>query len=136
MALETSARIDMVVMDKTGTLTKGVPEVTDFLSDGMAKEEVLRLVAAVESESEHPLAQAVVNYAEANRAGRAKAEAFKNIPGHGAVGHVGGRAVAVGNTQLLELERADPGRLTSLRTNSLPPAAPWSGPQWTAAPWP
>ena len=115
MALETSARVDTVVMDKTGTLTKGEPEVTDFVTDGMAKDEVLRLVAAIERESEHPLAQAVVAYAEASGAGHAKAEAFENIPGHGAIGHVDGRAVAVGNTRLLEDEGADPGRLTRLR---------------------
>src|SRR5512133_488859 len=63
LALETSARIQAVVMDKTGTLTKGEPEVTDFVTDGMAKDEVLRLVTAVERESEHPLAKAVVSYA-------------------------------------------------------------------------
>jgi Cu2+-exporting ATPase len=115
MALETSARIDTVVMDKTGTLTKGEPEVTDFVTEHMAKDEVLRLVAAVERESEHPLAKAVVTYAEANGAGDAKADGFENIPGHGAIGHVDGRAVAVGNTRLLEEEGADPGRLASLR---------------------
>jgi P-type Cu2+ transporter len=115
MALETSARIDTVVMDKTGTLTKGEPEVTDFITEHMAKDEVLRLVAAIERESEHPLAQAVVAYAEANGAGQAKAEGFENIPGHGAIGHVDGRAVAVGNTRLLEEEGTDPGRLASLR---------------------
>jgi len=111
MALETSARIDTVVMDKTGTLTKGEPEVTDLTTDGMAEDEVLRLVAAVERESEHPLAEAVVTYAKANGAGHAKAEAFENIPGHGAIGHVDGRAVAVGNTRLMEHEGADPGPL-------------------------
>jgi Cu2+-exporting ATPase len=115
MALETSARIDTVVMDKTGTLTKGEPEVTDFITDGMAKADVLRLVAAIERESEHPLAQAVIAYADANGAGHAKADGFENIPGHGAIGHVDGRAVAVGNTRLLHDEAADPGRLASLR---------------------
>jgi Cu2+-exporting ATPase len=115
MALETSARIGTVVMDKTGTLTRGEPEVTDFITGHMAKEEVLRLVAAVERESEHPLAKAVVTYAEANGAGHVKADGFENIPGHGAIGHVDGRAVAVGNTRLLAAERVDPGRLASLR---------------------
>jgi Cu2+-exporting ATPase len=115
MALETSAHIDTVVMDKTGTLTKGEPEVTDFITEHMAKEEVLRLVAAIERESEHPLAQAVVTYAEANGAGHAKAEGFENIPGYGAIGHVDGAAVAVGNTRLLEEEGTDPGRLASHR---------------------
>ena len=55
-ALETSARIDTVVMDKTGTLTKGEPEVTDVLVDGLGRDRLLALVGAVERESEHPLA--------------------------------------------------------------------------------
>ena len=66
-ALETSARIDTVVMDKTGTLTKGEPEVTDVVVDGIDEAELLPLVAAVERESEHPLAAAVVRYADAAR---------------------------------------------------------------------
>src|SRR5207344_2656420 len=65
MALETSARIQVVVMDKTGTLTKGEPEVLQILVEGIPEEEVLRLVAAVERESEHPLADAVVKHADA-----------------------------------------------------------------------
>ena len=62
-ALETAARIDTVVMDKTGTLTKGEPEVTDVLVEGMTEEEHLALVAAVKRESEHLLARAVTRYA-------------------------------------------------------------------------
>jgi Cu2+-exporting ATPase len=115
MALETSARIETVVMDKTGTLTKGEPEVTDLITDPMPEEQVLRLVAAVERESEHPLAEAVVTYAEASGAALAKAEGFENVPGHGAIGHVDGYVVAVGNTRLMEHEGADLGPLAARR---------------------
>jgi len=115
MALEASARIDTVVMDKTGTLTKGEPEVTDLITDGMIEGEVLRLVAAVERESEHPLARAVVTYAEASGAGPAKAEGFENFPGQGATGRVDGRAVAVGNTRLVHDQGVDPGPLARRR---------------------
>ena len=69
-ALETAARIEAVVMDKTGTLTQGKPEVTDFIAVGIDEDELLALVAAVERESEHPLAAAVVNYAVGQRRAR------------------------------------------------------------------
>jgi Cu2+-exporting ATPase len=103
MALETSARIQAVVMDKTGTLTRGEPEVTElFAGDGFAATDVLRLVAAVERESEHPLAEAIVRHAQREGVNDARAEAFENVPGRGAVATVGGRRVAVGNRRLME----------------------------------
>jgi Cu2+-exporting ATPase len=102
-AIETSARIDTVVLDKTGTLTKGEPEVTDFITDG-SPADVLGLVAAVERESEHPLAEAVVRYATAQGVEDARAEAFENVPGHGAIATVAGHRVVVGNPRLMERE--------------------------------
>jgi len=115
VALETSARIQAVVMDKTGTLTKGEPEVTDVVVDGMPEAEVLRLVAAVERESEHPLAEAVVRHAEALGVPSVRAEGFENVPGHGAVAQVQGRRVAVGNVRLLDREGVDLGGLAAGR---------------------
>jgi Cu2+-exporting ATPase len=93
MALEAAARIDVVVMDKTGTLTTGQPEVTDVVTDGLAEADLLRLAAAVERESEHPLARAIVRRAETDDAAEARAEGFQNIPGHGAV-HLDGLTAA------------------------------------------
>jgi P-type Cu2+ transporter len=113
MALETSARIQAVVMDKTGTLTKGEPEVTDVVADGLPEHEVLRLAAAMERESEHPLAGAVVQHADGLGVPAARAEAFANIPGHGALAKVDGQAVAVGNTRLMDAEGVDLGALAS-----------------------
>jgi Cu2+-exporting ATPase len=103
-AIEQAARLDAVVMDKTGTLTKGEPEVTDVISEGIADPELLRLVAAVERESEHPLALAIVAHADDELVGELKASQFTSIPGHGAVAQVDGRRVAVGNRRLMDRE--------------------------------
>src|SRR6266511_4077949 len=116
MALETSARIDTVVMDKTGTLTKGEPEVTEVVpADGVAEAELLRLVAAVERASEHPLAEAVVRRADADGVGALEAHAFENVPGHGALASVDGHRVAVGNARLMQREGVDLGQLAERR---------------------
>ena len=115
MALETVARIDTVVMDKTGTLTKGEPEVTDIVTDGMDETELLALAAAVERESEHPLAQAVVAAAEARGAEVFLAEGFDSVPGHGALAKVDGRKVVVGNRRLMEREAIDLASLAARR---------------------
>ncbi|WP_331452718.1 heavy metal translocating P-type ATPase [Streptomyces sp. SS162] len=116
VALETAASIRTVVMDKTGTLTKGEPEVTDVVTvPGADQGEALRLIAAVEGQSEHPLAAAVVRHAEGRRVPRADARHFENVPGHGATAVVEGHRVAVGNRRLMEREGVDLGRLAARR---------------------
>lgn len=100
-ALEVSARIDTVVMDKTGTLTRGEPEVTDVVVEGIAEQELLGLVAAVETESEHPLAAAIVRHAAEHGVMPIPLSDFRNVPGHGATATAGGRRVAVGNRKLM-----------------------------------
>ncbi len=114
-ALETSARIDTVVMDKTGTLTKGEPEVTDVLSDGRDKNQMLALAAAVERESEHPLAQAVAAHATGRGVPTLQAIGFRAVPGHGAMASVDGHRVLVGNRRLLESEGVELGALAARR---------------------
>ncbi|MEP6797708.1 MAG: copper-translocating P-type ATPase, partial [Lapillicoccus sp.] len=112
-ALETSARIQVVVMDKTGTLTKGEPEVTDVMTDGdLTEDALLRLVAAVERESEHPLAQAIVRYADLRKVESVRAEQFLNVPGHGATAEVDGRRVSVGSMRLMTRDKVDLGALS------------------------
>ncbi|WP_198413931.1 heavy metal translocating P-type ATPase [Cryobacterium algoritolerans] len=106
-ALETSAKIDTVVMDKTGTLTQGKPEVTDFVAVGIDEDELLALVAAVERESEHPLAAAVVSFAVDRGAKTLAATQFQNVPGHGAGATVTGRRVLVGNRKLMIAQDID-----------------------------
>ncbi|MFK4043221.1 copper-translocating P-type ATPase [Nonomuraea wenchangensis] len=116
MALETSARIQVVVMDKTGTLTRGEPEVTDVVVDGtLTDEKFLRLVSAVERESEHPLAEAIVRHADGLGVAPARAERFENVPGHGAIAEVSGRRVVVGNRRLLEREGVALGEMARRR---------------------
>jgi Cu2+-exporting ATPase len=110
-ALETSAHIDAVVMDKTGTLTKGEPEVTDVVADGVGEDQLLALAAAVERESEHPLAQAVASRADKARVPRLAVTAFRNVPGHGAQAQVDGQRVLVGNRRLMTAEGIELGDL-------------------------
>ncbi len=114
MALETAARVRVVVMDKTGTVTTGEPEITDVVTDvteGTTDEELIAVAAAVERESEHPLARAVVNYANTHGAPLLSAREFENIPGHGAIARVGDRRVAIGNERLLRREHISLGPL-------------------------
>jgi Cu2+-exporting ATPase len=104
-AIEAAARIQVVVMDKTGTLTKGEPEVTRFVADGLPEDQLLELAAAVERDSEHPLAEAIVRRAAQVGATRLPAAAFENVPWHGAIATVDGHRVAVGNARLMEREQ-------------------------------
>ncbi|MCC9705552.1 heavy metal translocating P-type ATPase [Streptomyces sp. MNU76] len=116
MGLETSARIQTVVMDKTGTLTQGEPEVTDVVTArGFHEGELLRLVAAVERESEHPLAEAVVRHAEATQRVTELAAGFESVPGHGAIATVSGHRIVVGNRRLAERENVDLTELAAKR---------------------
>lgn len=114
-ALETSARIDTVVMDKTGTLTEGRPEVTEVAVDGIAESELLALAGAVERESEHPLATAISRFAETRGVDRLRADRFRNVPGQGTAAVVDGRRILVGNRALLAGEGADVGELVERR---------------------
>jgi P-type Cu2+ transporter len=106
MALEQAATLDTVVLDKTGTLTRGAPEVVAVAAAHAVDENVvLRLVAGAERDSEHPLAQAIVKAAQARRLEIPRAETFEAVPGHGLVAIVDGRRLTVGNARLLERER-------------------------------
>jgi Cu2+-exporting ATPase len=108
LALEQSAKLDTVVLDKTGTLTRGEPEVVSVVvADGVNADDLLSLVAAVERESEHPLAEAIVNEAERRQLPAPTVESFEAVPGHGALATVEGKRVAVGNGRLLDREQID-----------------------------
>jgi Cd2+/Zn2+-exporting ATPase len=96
--LETAATIKTVVFDKTGTLTEGKPRVTDVAGD---EADLLALAASVETRSEHPLAQAIVNDARARKLALAPCADFQSVSGQGASGVVNGRRIAVGNARYL-----------------------------------
>jgi len=107
--LEAAARVDTVVFDKTGTLTEGRPALADVVPDaGVDEAEVLRLAAAADAQSEHPLAAAIVAGAAARAIPVAAAHGFEAVPGYGVRASVDGRSVLVGNRKLLERERVAP----------------------------
>jgi Cu+-exporting ATPase len=102
-ALERFQKVDTLVMDKTGTLTVGRPQVQAVETDGtLAEDELLRLAASIERASEHPLAAAIVEAAQSRGLQLAGVEGFDAPTGLGVVGTVEGRAVALGNARLLE----------------------------------
>ncbi len=101
-ALETFAKVDTLIVDKTGTLTLGRPDLVAVLPEaGHDEPEVLRLAASLERGSEHPLAEAIVRGAEARGLPLADARDFEAVTGKGVTGTVDGRAVALGNAALL-----------------------------------
>ncbi|HEY8665918.1 MAG TPA: heavy metal translocating P-type ATPase, partial [Tepidisphaeraceae bacterium] len=102
-ALQKAERIDTVVLDKTGTVTRGRPVVREVVAlNGMAGDEVLALAAAAEQFSEHPLAQAIVRHAKARGVSFPDPESFNSEPGFGVVADVAGQTIIVGGEALLE----------------------------------
>ena len=95
-ALEALARVDTVALDKTGTLTKGEPELTDLHVAGDDEDDVLTLIAAAEANSEHPVARALVAAAKSRKLAVPDADSFEAVPGFGLSANVNGRKVEVG----------------------------------------
>ena len=101
-ALQTSERLDALILDKTGTITRGEPALTDVVAAaGYEENDVLRLAASLERGSEHPLGEAIVKGAESRNIDLADAADFAAIPGHGVSGRIEGRAVLLGNAKLM-----------------------------------
>ncbi len=100
--LERSHKINTVLLDKTGTLTRGKPEVTDIIASPFSsREEVLRLAASAEHGSEHPLGEAIVKAAVEKKLKIPSASDFNSIPGHGVESSVEGKKIALGNLKLM-----------------------------------
>ncbi|MDF3814284.1 MULTISPECIES: heavy metal translocating P-type ATPase [Rhodopseudomonas] len=102
-ALERMARVDTLIVDKTGTLTEGRPKLTDVVALGdIPEDDVLALAAALERGSEHPLAEAILEGARERGVPLDKATDFEAVTGKGVTGTVGGRSIALGNTALMQ----------------------------------
>lgn len=120
-ALERMAGVDTLIVDKTGTLTMGKPKLTDLVAlADITEAELLSLAAALERGSEHPLAEAIVDGAEAAGAARQEAAEFAAVTGKGVRGQIGGRAIVLGNAAMMKDMGLDTGaaeaRADTLRT--------------------
>jgi Cu+-exporting ATPase len=107
-ALERLEKVDTLVVDKTGTLTDGKPKLVDILSEpGFDADGLLRLAAALEQSSEHPLAAAVVGGAKERNLDLGRADGFRSEVGGGVAGTVSGRKVVIGKLEFLRLEKVE-----------------------------
>jgi Cu2+-exporting ATPase len=108
--LEEARNLDTVIFDKTGTLTRGEFRVVDLAAaPGLSGDEALALAAAVERDSEHPIAQGIVKSAEERGLEIPRAEGFESIPGHGVRARVDGRSLSIGGPALLSQQSVEPG---------------------------
>ncbi|HEX8811320.1 MAG TPA: heavy metal translocating P-type ATPase, partial [Terracidiphilus sp.] len=113
-ALETLQKVDTLALDKTGTLTQGKPELISVVAiGGETEERVVRLVASLERGSEHPLAAAIAEAADANQLSLIPPDSFRSFTGRGVVGTVGGHEVVAGNEALFEERKIDTEELKS-----------------------
>lgn len=108
-SLETACNLDVVVLDKTGTITEGTPAVTDVrLASGISEDQLMGIAAAIERRSEHPLAQAIVTYADEKGLSKdATVDNFTQVAGGGLVASVNGQRVVAGNARLMAQEGVD-----------------------------
>lgn len=100
-ALETAHKLNTIVLDKTGTITEGQPQVTDILPQGFDENELLRLAASAERGSEHPLGEAIVRSAQERGLKLSQPQKFNAVAGHGLEATVGEYRVLVGNAKLM-----------------------------------
>ncbi|HEY5931432.1 MAG TPA: heavy metal translocating P-type ATPase, partial [Nitrospira sp.] len=105
-ALETAHKLTAIILDKTGTITKGKPALTDVVVTGpVAENELLRLAASVERGSEHPLGEAIVQGAIARGLQLTEPQQFEAVPGHGVKATIDGRSLVLGNFKMMEREK-------------------------------
>lgn len=100
-AIESTAKLEVVIFDKTGTLTKGQPSVTDVIAKSGDRKEVLHLAAVAEKNSEHPLGEAIVRGAASQGITLENADAFEAVPGQGVVAKLNNQSILLGNRRLM-----------------------------------
>lgn len=112
VSLEETGKVEIAVLDKTGTITSGEPKVTDVLAaDGYSKEELLRSAYSLESKSEHPLAKAIVAYGEEKQTKQLAITGFKALPGNGLEGKVGDADVKGGSLKFAQSQTKIPEKI-------------------------
>ena len=112
VSLEETGKVEIAVLDKTGTITSGEPKVTDVLAaDGYSKEELLRSAYSLESKSEHPLAKAIVAYGEEKQTKQLAVTGFKALPGNGLEGKVGDADVKGGSLKFAQSQTEIPEKI-------------------------
>jgi len=117
-ALETAHKVQVVVFDKTGTITEGKPELTDIIpATGVAEEALLSLAAAAEKVSEHPLGEAIVKAAEVRGLVLPKPASFEALPGRGIIADIDGKVFSLGNARLMTERGIDAGALAAKATS-------------------
>ncbi|MEP1535745.1 MAG: heavy metal translocating P-type ATPase [Paracoccaceae bacterium] len=113
-ALQTLSEVDVIAFDKTGTLTEGKPALTDLIvTNGQERAEILRLVASVEAQSEHPIASAIVQAAKEEKTTLASVSNFQAIPGFGAQAEIDGKLIRVGADRFMEQAGIDTSSLAA-----------------------
>lgn len=129
-ALETAHKLNAIVLDKTGTITRGEPVVTDILTaEGYQMEKILFLAASAERGSEHPLGEAIVNKAQGRDISLVDPSAFNAIPGHGIKATIAGKKLLLGNTRLMKENNID---LKDLAPKSDDLSSEGKTPMWVA----
>jgi P-type Cu+ transporter len=106
-AIEATSKLDIIIFDKTGTLTRGQPSVTDIVAKDIAENEVLRLAAIAEQNSEHPLGEAIVNSARSHNISLDSVTKFEAVPGQGVITHLDGQTLLLGNRRLMTEQQID-----------------------------
>lgn len=108
VSLEEAGKIEVVALDKTGTITSGEPKITDILpAEGTSEDELLRIAAALEAKSEHPLARAILSYTQEHEIKAEDVAEFQAVPGNGLTGTLEGRMLAGGNPAFIRTKAND-----------------------------